>query len=143
MAVHVLAVLAYKQGDHVTSSLLASSVNTNPVVIRRLLLTLQRAKLVETRKGFGQGSRLTRSPATIALDEVFRAVEEDDPFVMPKKKPNRACPVGNCIQIAISEVFASARKALEKDLGETTLADVLDTVNSCCKREPVLQSSNN
>ena len=58
MAVHVLAVLAYKDGDRVTSSLLAGSVNTNPVVIRRLLLALQRAKLVETRKGAGLGSRL-------------------------------------------------------------------------------------
>src|SRR5204863_1928634 len=125
--------------DHVTSSLLASSVNTNPVVIRRLLLTLQRAKLVETRKGFGQGSRLTRSPATIALDEVFRAVEEDDPFVMPKKKPNRACPVGNCIQIAIARVFESALTALEKDLERTTLADVLGTVNACCEKEKTIK----
>ena len=84
MAVHVLAVLAYKQGDHVTSSLLASSVNTNPVVIRRLLLTLQRAKLVETRKGFGQGSRLTRSPAKIGLDEVFRAAEATGDRYVPE-----------------------------------------------------------
>jgi Rrf2 family protein len=132
MAVHVLAVLGYKQGDHVTSALLASSVNTNPVVIRRLLLTLQRAKLVETRKGIGLGSRLSRSPARITLAEVFRAVEEEDPFVMPRNKPNRACPVGNCIQIAIAEVFASARKALEQDLEKTTLAHILETVNSCC-----------
>ena len=51
---------------------------------------------------------------------------------MPRKKPNRACPVGNCIQIAIAQVFTSARKALEKDLEKTTLGDVLGTVNSCC-----------
>jgi Rrf2 family protein len=138
MAVHVLAVLGYKQGDHVTSTLLAKSVNTNPVVIRRLLLALQRGQLIETRKGIGLGSRLSRSPARITLDEVFRAVEEDDPFVLPRKKPNRACPVGNCIQIAISEVFASAKKALVEDLSKTTLADVLNTVESCFSRgEPV------
>jgi Rrf2 family protein len=131
MAVHVLAVLGYKQGDHVTSTLLASSVNTNPVVIRRLLLTLQRANLIETRKGIGLGSRLSRSPSRITLGEVFRAVEDEDPFVMPRKKPNRACPVGNCIQVAIAEVFVSARKALEQDLSRTTLADILATVHSC------------
>jgi Rrf2 family protein len=142
MAVHVLAVLGYKQGEHVTSSLLAKSVNTNPVMVRRLLLALQRAQLVETRKGTGVGSRLSRSPARISLDEVFRAVEEEDPFIMPRNKPNRACPVGNCIQIAISEVFGSARKALEQDLSKTTLADVLNTVESCCSRQTSVEMVN-
>ena len=67
MAVHVLAVLAYKEGYPVTSAMLAASVNTNPVIIRRLLLSLQRARLVETRKGAGYGSRLSRSPGRINL----------------------------------------------------------------------------
>ena len=131
MAVHVLAVLAYKEGDHVTSILLASSVNTNPVIIRRLLLTLQRARLIETRKGTGVGSRLSRSAESITLAEVFQAVEEDEPFVMPRKKPNRACPIGNSIQIAIGNVFTSARRALEQDLAKTSVADILARVNAC------------
>src|SRR5881392_4467493 len=92
MAVQTLAVLAYKNGDPVTSRLLAQSVNTNPVVIRRLLLTLQQAKLVETRKGVGFGSRLSRSPARINLAQIFRAVEDAESFVLPPKKPNQACP---------------------------------------------------
>ncbi len=132
MAVHVLAVLAYKDGDRVTSELLAHSVNTNPVVIRRLLLALQQARLVETRKGAGFGSRLSRSAARINLDEVFRAVEQEEAFCLPKKKPNQACPVGHCIQAALEQVFGSARKALEQDLARTTLADVLKTVQECC-----------
>ena len=56
MAVHVLALLAYKEGDRVTSAFLAGSINTNPVIVRRLLLALQRAKLVDTCKGAGAGS---------------------------------------------------------------------------------------
>src|SRR6185369_15311940 len=100
MAVHVLAVLAYKDGDRVTSAFLAGSVNTNPVIIRRLLLALQKAKLVETRKGAGFGSRLSRSPARINLAEVYRAVEDTEPFATPKQKPNTGCPVGNCMREA-------------------------------------------
>src|SRR6267142_5981384 len=88
MAVHVLAVLAYKEGDRATSALLASSVNTNPVIIRRLLLALQRAKLVETRQGAGSGSRLSRSPARINLAQVYRAVENPEPFAVSSRKPN-------------------------------------------------------
>ena len=132
MAVHVLAVLAYKDGDRVTSELLARSVNTNPVVIRRLLLVLQEARLVETRKGAGFGSRLSRSAARINLDEVFRAVERDEAFCLPRKKPDQACPVGQCIQSALERVFKSALQALETDLSRTTLADVVNTVHECC-----------
>jgi Rrf2 family protein len=132
MAVHVLAVLAYKDGDRVTSELLARSVNTNPVVIRRLLLVLQQARLVETRKGAGFGSRLSRSAARINLREVFRAVEQDEAFCLPRNKPNQACPVGHCIQAALERVFGSALKALEQDLARTTLADMTKMVHECC-----------
>ena len=86
MAVHVLAVLAYREGDPVTSARLAASVNTNPVIIRRLLLSLQKARLVETRKGAGAGSRLSRSPGRINLGEVYRAVEDVEPFATPARK---------------------------------------------------------
>ena len=126
MAVHVLALLAYRQGDRVTSSLLAASVNTHPVMIRRLLLALQRAKLVETSKGAGAGSRLTRAPGRVNLAEVYRAVEDDEPFARPSHKPDATCPVGSCIRITLEKVFASAEGALERDLAKTTLAEVID-----------------
>jgi Rrf2 family protein len=137
MAVHVLAVLAYKEGDRVTSALLAGSVNTNPVIVRRLLLALQRAKLVDTCKGAGSGSRLSRSPRRIDLAQVYRAVENAEPFASPSRKPNAACPVGKCIRETLYRVFASAQRALERDLGKTTLADVMDTVKASgeCSRK--------
>jgi Rrf2 family protein len=132
MAVHVLAVLAYKEGQRVTSGFLADSVNTNPVVIRRLLLALQGAKLVETRKGAGHGSRLARSPGKISLAEVYCAVEEDEPFALPPREPNRKCPVGTCIQDALEDVFVAAQKAMEKEFANTTLGDVMKTIQTRC-----------
>jgi Rrf2 family protein len=132
MAVHVLAVLAYKEGDRVTSALLAASVNTNPVVIRRLLLALQQARLVETCKGAGSGSRLNCSPARINLAQVYRAVEQKEAFGMASGLPNTACPVGHCMQAELQRVFESAQKALEQDLARTTLAAILDTVKASC-----------
>ena len=134
MAVHVLAVLAYKEGDRVTSAFLAGSVNTNPVIIRRLLLSLQRAKLVDTCKGAGAGSRLNRSPGRINLGEVYRSVEEIEPFATPSRKPNAACPVGHCIRSTLETVFESAWHALEQDLEKTTLADVITAVKSCSQK---------
>jgi Rrf2 family protein len=134
MAVHVLAVLAYKEGDPVTSGCLADSVNTNPVVIRRLLLSLQQARLIETRKGAGAGSRLSRSPQRINLSDVYRAVEVHEPFTSPSKKPNAGCPVGNCIRKTLEKVFASAEIALEQDLKKTTLADIVQNARETCMK---------
>ena len=130
MAVHVLAFLAYKDGDRVTSQCLAGSVNTNPVIIRRLLLDLQRAKLVETSKGVGAGSRLSRSARRINLAEVYRAVETCEPFTKPSRKPNSDCPVGHIMRVTLEKIFISAEKALEKDLEKTSLADVIDAVRA-------------
>jgi len=124
-AVHVLAVLAFKDGDPVSSQFLSASVNTNPVIIRRLLLALQAARLVETRKGPRAGSRLSRSAAHITLAEVYRAVCRGGVFGLPGRKPNRRCPVGHCICGILRQVFASAQGALERDLARTTLAGVL------------------
>lgn len=131
MAVHVLTVLAYKEGDRVTSAFLAGSVNTNPVIIRRLLLDLQRARLIETTKGAGAGSRLSRSPGRINLAEVFRAVEESETFARPSGKPNQACPVAQCMRAELDRVFASARRALERDLEQTTLGDLMEAARVC------------
>jgi len=136
MAVHVLTVLAYKEGDRVSSGFLAASVNTNPVMIRRLLLDLQRARLIETSKGAGAGSRLSRSPGRINLAEVFRAVEELETFSRPSRKPNQACPVAQCMREELNRVFASARVALERDLERTTLADLMEAARACaCSRK--------
>jgi Rrf2 family protein len=128
MAVHVMAVLAYNEGDRVTSTDLAGSVNTNPVIVRRLLLALQRAKLVETRKGAGAGSRLSRAPRRINLAEIYRAVEPVEPFSKPARKPNADCPVGHVMRRTLEKVFASAQNALERDLAKTTLVEVIEAV---------------
>ena len=136
MAVHVLAVLAYKEGDRITSTFLAGSVNTNPVIIRRLLLDLQRARLVETSKGAGSGSRLSRAPGRINLAAIYRAVEECDSFARPSGKPNEDCPVGHCMREALDTIFSSAQTALERDLEKTTLASLIETVKaSCCPQK--------
>jgi len=135
MAVHVLAVLAYKEGDPVTSSCLAGSVNTNPVIIRRLLLSLKRARLIDTRKGVGAGSRLTRAPQRINLAEIYRAVESHDTFKSPSGKPDEDCPVGNCIRKTLEKVFESAESAMEQDLRKTTLADVVKAARETCMGE--------
>jgi Rrf2 family protein len=135
MAVHVLSVLAYQQGDRVTSTVLAESVNTNPVIIRRLLLSLQRAKLVDTCRGAGAGSRLNRSPRRINMAEIYRSVEETEPFATLTRKPDAHCPIGRSIIVVMDGIFASACSAMERDLAKTTLADVIERIRATRSRK--------
>lgn len=134
MAVHVLTVLAYKEGDRVSSASLAGSINTNPVIVRRLLLALQRAKLVDTCKGAGSGSRLNYSPKRINMAQIYRAVEAVEAFTAPSRKPNADCPVGHCMREELEKIFVSAQSALERDLEKTSLADVIVVVKACEKK---------
>ena len=132
MAVHVLTLLAYNEGDRITSAYLAGSVNTNPVIVRRLLLALQRAKLVDTCKGAGAGSRLNCAPRRINMAEVYRAVEAAETFARPSRKPDPDCPVGQCMLEMLEGLFNSAQRAMERDLEKTTLADVIEAVRTRC-----------
>ena len=127
-AVHILAVLAYRREHGVTSDLLAASVNTNAVVIRRILSDLRRSGLVVTHKGAGGGARLSAPPEEITLDAVYRAVGSGPGFSPHPQHPNRRCPVGKKIERVLAEVFSSAQAALEAELAHRTLADVLETV---------------
>ena len=132
VAVQVLTILAYKEGEPVTSTLLAASVNTNPVVIRRLLRILQDAGFVTTRKGASLGSSLSQAPQRIDLAQIYRAVETDEPFKLPVKRANHACPMGNCIQKALTQVFTATETAMERELAKTNLAHILSLVDQSC-----------
>lgn len=124
-AVHILAMLAHHPDGGLTSDRLAGSVNTNPVVVRRLLSALRQAGLVSCAKGAGGGASLTRAPKKIGLDEIYRAIEPERSLAGKRHHPNRRCPVGREIKFVLEEVYAAAQRALEASLAKRTLADAV------------------
>ena len=124
VSVHVLAYLAFKQGQAVSSAEIASSVNTNPVTIRRLLILLQRAHLVAAHKGAQGGFFLTSSAENITLREVYRAVEPAADFGMATFDPNKRCPVGNKIAAVLEKTFSKAQAQMEAELAAVSIADI-------------------
>ncbi len=127
-AVHILAMLADQPGRGVTSDYLAGSVNTNPVVVRRIISSLRRAGLVCCAKGAGGGATLCRDPESIRLDEIYRAIEPQRSLKANRHRPNLRCPVARQIKRVLEDVYASAQRALEASLAERTLADALHDV---------------
>src|SRR5690554_5094649 len=100
VALHILTLLAAEQGRPLTSAYIAGSVNTNPVVIRRLLGLLRRQGLVSSRPGTRGGWALSRHPDAITVLDVRRTLNEASPFPMHSQLPSAACPVGRHIQCA-------------------------------------------
>lgn len=125
-AVHVLSVLALKPGEPYTSERLAETVNTNPVVIRRLLLDLRAGGLVETHRGPGGGSLLSRPAGEINLAQVHEAVQgEFRAFGEHPNQPDKSCPVGREIERVMDGLAERASLALRREYESLTLADVL------------------
>lgn len=126
LAVHVLTWIAFdRRGteDEVgTSQRIATSVNTNPVVIRRCLGELREAGLVESNRSSGWA--LSRNGAEITLDDVYRAVG-GDVFAMHASAPAHECRVGYGIQPVLIRAYEGATTALRESLAQTTIADIL------------------
>lgn len=125
IAVHVLTLMAQAGDEPVKSDFVAESVNTNPVVIRRILCSLQRAQMVRSQTGAAGGSRLARAASEITLLEVYRAVEEGRLLSLHRKRPNPRCPVGMNIEGVLDRLLSEAEAAFEGVLSGITVDEVL------------------
>jgi DNA-binding IscR family transcriptional regulator len=128
VGVHILSLLAHEQGRTLTSEYIAVSVNTNPVVIRRLLGLLGQAGLVSTSEGAGGGTMLARPAERITLRDVYRAVEPGPLFGGTRNDPNPLCPVGRNIQGVLVGVNKEVERRMDEQLAQTTIAGVLASV---------------
>lgn len=129
VAVHSLLALAYVGDSGATAECLAGSVNTNPVVVRRLLKLLEQAGLVEIRQGKGGGVRLVREPSSITLADVYAAVEADaEIFAYHEAEPNKVCVVSCNVREVLKPIFQSAADAVVSTLGRTKLSDLVEQI---------------
>src|SRR5688572_10982617 len=115
VAVHILTFLQTREGEPSTSELIASSVNTNPSLIRRILGLLAQAGLTDSKMGTGGGAVLGRKAEGITLLDVYRAIERSD-IIPLHNTPNQLCPVGRNIHAAFRNKVSTAQHAFEANL---------------------------
>ncbi|WP_028611294.1 Rrf2 family transcriptional regulator [Paenibacillus harenae] len=131
VAVHMMTLLDTNKAARLTSDFIAGSVNTNPVVIRRIMGMLNKAGLVATSAGVA-GAVITRPSSEITLYDIYCAVHHNgqDELFAVHEKPNPDCPVGRNIQSSIESAFEQARKAMEDKLSQITLEQIASDVKS-------------
>ena len=127
-AVHIMTALAFA-GKLLDSQTLARSVNTNPVVVRRLLQGLRRAGLVETHAGKYGGFKLSKSPSRISLLDIYEAVQSRPLIAISERKASRHCRVSCNMKRIMMSVAEAAEDAVRRRLRGITLRQLVQQVN--------------
>lgn len=125
VAVHIISILQLYGSPMPTSEYIAGSVNTNPVVIRRILGMLKQAGIVDMKRGTG-GAYLVKNVEDITMLDLYKAVGsvEDGQLFQIHENPNPECPVGANIQEVVNVALLSAQDSMEGVLQKITLADI-------------------
>ncbi|MDO4499945.1 MAG: Rrf2 family transcriptional regulator [Erysipelotrichaceae bacterium] len=128
MAVHMLVYINVHSNEKVTSDMMAKSVNTNPVIIRRLLSQLKEAEIITVTRGTG-GVEIIKPLNKITLLDIYYAVEcvgEENLFAF--HNPNKRDKVGRKIHPALDDRLLNAQNALEKQLSKVNLSQIINDI---------------
>jgi Rrf2 family protein len=133
VATHILTTLAYMSknpGENglIRSEYIASSVNTNPVVVRRIVAELVKAGLVVSHQGKGGGLELGRSPEEISLLDLYEAMGAPPLFAYNPNAPNPNCPVSINMAQVLKPVFSNVQNGVKARLEDMKLSDLVQKI---------------
>jgi Rrf2 family protein len=125
-----MTALANNQPNLVSSEQLAISVKTNPSFIRKLVVSLSAAGLVESVRGKSGGIRLAKSPKDITLDQIYRAVAENALIAVPSKSPNKHCAISCGMGDILCKISQEIEEVTLKQLAKRRLSEILGQIKS-------------
>lgn len=120
---HVLLHMAETEGP-ATSERLAAMMDTNPVVVRRIMGGLREMGLVVSGKGHGGGWTIVRDLASVTLRDVYDALGAPNIFALGHRTEAPSCLVEQAVNAALGTAFRDAEALLLSRLGDVTLAEL-------------------
>ncbi|MBR2796468.1 MAG: Rrf2 family transcriptional regulator [Clostridia bacterium] len=126
IALHIFACVdVFKDEYKVTSDFLAGSINTNPVIIRKILSQLKSAGLITVARGTG-GITVNKPLDEITFYDVYQAIEpvENGSLFHFHDAPNPACPVGRNIHALLDDKLSAIQKAMEDEMRRYSLVEI-------------------
>ncbi|MBL0916997.1 MAG: Rrf2 family transcriptional regulator [Sphingopyxis sp.] len=118
---HVLLHMAEADAP-LTSEQLAKAMQTNPVVIRRILGGLRDAGFVRSEKGHGGGWTIARDLASITMRDVYDAIGCPNLMAMGNRTDAPGCLVEQAVNAALESSFREAEALLLGSFSRVTLA---------------------
>ncbi|UXH77564.1 Rrf2 family transcriptional regulator [Roseateles amylovorans] len=120
-ALHILLHLA-QVDTPLTSDTLASAIDTNPVVLRRMMAGLREAGFVLSEKGHGGGWVMSAPIDRITLRDVHMALGSPALISLGFREDQPQCLVAQVVNESLRESMAQAEAVLLARLGEITLS---------------------
>ncbi|EFM64113.1 transcriptional regulator [Peptostreptococcus stomatis DSM 17678] len=126
IALHILVYIEETK-DIVTSELLAKSVGTNASYIRKIIILLKSANIIESKQG-KKGMSLKIASDELTLDMVYFAVYPEKELLHIHDTSNQECPVGENIREALLPIFEESEKQLILNLRKETLKSLVENM---------------
>lgn len=117
---HLLLHMADTQ-EPVTSERLAGAMQTNAVVIRRIMAGLREQGFVRSAKGHGGGWTLACDLDKVTLLDIYEALGRPALLAMGNRTEAPGCLVEQAVNAALSDAFDTAEAALLARFGQVTL----------------------
>ncbi|MEO5889483.1 MAG: Rrf2 family transcriptional regulator [Ferruginibacter sp.] len=133
-AIHICLYLQYRGEKLLSSKEIAVSVDTNPVVIRRVLAELRKKDIVGSVAGSSGGFYLMRPVEKINLWDIYQAVNDRELFHRPKV--NEECPVSSNLAQLVKAPFQAAENAMQPGLKKITISDLYGQLKGILKKSP-------
>jgi DNA-binding IscR family transcriptional regulator len=121
--------MAQKDGP-VTSEVLAKAMDTNPVVLRRVMAGLRDQGYVQSEKGHGGGWTLVCDLAKVTLRDVYTALGSPSLLAFGNRTEAPGCVVDQAVIAALGKSFDAAEALLLDRLGGVTLAALGEDVRT-------------
>ncbi len=120
---HVLLHMAELDGP-ATSETLALMMQTNPVVIRRIMAGLRDHGYVHSEKGHGGGWTLACDLTAVTLRDIYDSLGRPSLFALGNRTESPDCLVEQAVNAALDTAFHDAEALLLSRLGDVTLASL-------------------
>jgi Rrf2 family protein len=118
---HMLLHMAEHEGP-MTSETLAKAMQTNPVVIRRVMAGLRDAGYVRSEKGHGGGWTLACDLDAVTLRDIYNALGHPALLAIGNRAESPGCLVEQAVNAALSDAFREAEALLLARFETVTLA---------------------
>ena len=118
---HVLLHMAHAS-EPVTSEMLAKPLNTNPVVLRRILAGLRDHGYVRSEKGHGGGWTLACDFSRVTLRDIYQAIGSPALLALSHRSDEPECLIERAVNSQLDQSLLEAEQLLLTRFGEVTLA---------------------